>query len=74
MVGHDNTILSEHTYPRLTTVDSRMKDMGELAAKMLIDAIEGKRNAGERGEPECDIKIEPRFVVREHGESQKIKQ
>ncbi|UWP58977.1 LacI family DNA-binding transcriptional regulator [Ruminococcus gauvreauii] len=65
VVGHDNTILSEHTYPRLTTVDSRMKDMGELAAKMLIDAIEGKENAGERGEPECDIKIEPRFVVRE---------
>ena len=65
---------SEHTYPEAD--DGRQPDegYGELAAKMLIDAIEGKENAGERGEPECDIKIEPRFVVREHGESQKIKQ
>ena len=74
VVGHDNTYSFRNTYPRLTTVDSRMKDMGNWRQKMLIDAIEGKENAGERGEPECDIKIELRFVVREHGRVRKIKQ
>jgi len=65
VVGYDNTILSEHIYPRLTTVDGRMKDMGVLAAKMLIDAIEEKENADGHVEHASDIMVEPLFVVRE---------
>lgn len=65
VVGYDNTILSGHIYPRLTTVDGRMKEMGVLAAKMLIDAIEEKENADGHVELVSDIMVEPLFVVRE---------
>ena len=65
VVGYDNTILAGHMHPRLTTVDGRMKDMGVLGAKMLIDVIEGKEEIDNQKMTESDIMIQPLFVVRE---------
>lgn len=65
VVGYDNTILSGHMHPRLTTVDGRMKDIGILGTKMLIDMIEGKEDIDSRNMTESHMMIQPKFVVRE---------
>ena len=40
IIGFDNTIISDITCPRLTTVDQNMKDIGKRAAIELLDLIE----------------------------------
>jgi len=40
IVGFDNTIISDITTPRLTSVDQNMKDIGKRAAIELLDIIE----------------------------------
>lgn len=42
IIGFDNLAFSKMTYPTLTTVTQPMYKMGTLAAKMIIDSINGK--------------------------------
>lgn len=44
IAGIDNTIYGELTYPRLTSLDNKMTEMAYEAARILVDAIEGKTN------------------------------
>ncbi|MFY9295768.1 MAG: LacI family DNA-binding transcriptional regulator [Caldicoprobacterales bacterium] len=42
VIGFDNTLLSNITHPRITTVDLKMKKIGKTAATELVDMIKGK--------------------------------
>lgn len=44
IAGIDNTIYGELTYPKLTSLDNKMKEMAYEAARILVDAIEGTAN------------------------------
>ncbi len=47
LIGFDDFELSEHLQPSLTLIDRPIKEMGEMAGKMIIDRIEGEY----KGEP-----------------------
>ena len=42
LIGFDDFELSEHLQPSLTLIDRPIKEMGEMAGKMIIDRIEGE--------------------------------
>jgi DNA-binding LacI/PurR family transcriptional regulator len=58
VVGFDDIQIAVHNMPSLTTVRQPLQKMGELAARMLLNRIEG----GDEFLPE--ITVEPDFVVR----------
>jgi len=58
VVGFDDIPLAAFSNPGLTTVRQPMQRMGQIAAKTVIDQIEGK------GEYVPDIVVEPDFIVR----------
>jgi DNA-binding LacI/PurR family transcriptional regulator len=58
VVGFDDIRIAVHNNPSLTTVRQPLQRMGEIAARALLDRIEGHDD----GVPE--IAIEPEFVVR----------
>lgn len=45
IIGYDNTIISQITMPKLTTVDQNMQELGISAAQMLYGSMKGN-NAG----------------------------
>lgn len=44
IVGIDNSIYGELTYPKFTSLDNKMTEMAHEAARILVDAIEGHAN------------------------------
>jgi LacI family transcriptional regulator len=58
VVGMDNTALSEHTWPALTTIDLGSAERGRIAAELLFRRIEDPDRAPE------SISVEPRLIVR----------
>ncbi|MGI8689530.1 MAG: GntR family transcriptional regulator [Thermomicrobiales bacterium] len=42
LVGFDNTHLSAHLQPPLTTVDTSLQELGRLAVALLLDRVEGR--------------------------------
>ncbi|TCK92711.1 LacI family transcriptional regulator [Natranaerovirga hydrolytica] len=42
ITGVDNTIFGEISYPKLTSLDNKLKDLSRFCAKVLIDVLEGK--------------------------------
>lgn len=44
VIGIDNTIYGELCCPRFTSLDNKMTEMASEAARILIDAIEGRQN------------------------------
>lgn len=44
VIGIDNTIYGELSCPRFTSLDNKMTEMASEAARILIDAIEGRQN------------------------------
>jgi LacI family transcriptional regulator len=59
VVGFDDIPGAAYADPSLTTVRQPLNRMGQIAAKALVDQIEG------RGEYRQEIAIEPQFVVRD---------
>ena len=59
VVGFDDIAASSFNSPSITTVRQPLERMGQIAAKTLIDRIEGKADYV------AEIAIEPEFVVRE---------
>ena len=59
VVGFDDIQGAAYTNPPLTTVRQPLSKMGEIAARTLLDRIEG------RAEYVPQIAIEPQFVVRD---------
>lgn len=62
LVGYDETIWAKHLYPPLTTVEQPAYEMGSLAAKKLIQLIEG---ASEEEKIPKVISLEPSLIIRE---------
>ena len=58
MVGFDDIRIAVHNNPSITTVRQPLQKMGEIAARTLLNRIEGREDFV----PE--IAIEPEFVVR----------
>jgi DNA-binding LacI/PurR family transcriptional regulator len=58
VVGFDDIQIAVHNFPSLSTVRQPLQKMGELAARMLLNRIEGK------GEFVPEIAVEPEFVAR----------
>jgi DNA-binding LacI/PurR family transcriptional regulator len=58
VVGFDDIQIARHNNPSLTTVRQPLEKMGDIAARTLLNRIEG------HGEWEPEIAIEPEFVVR----------
>lgn len=59
VIGFDDIQAAAYTNPPLTTVRQPLKRMGEIAARTLLDRIEG------RTEYVPEIAIEPQFIVRQ---------
>lgn len=59
VIGFDNTLISEITNPKLTTVDQNMKDIAYRAADELIDIIEKGTNIRK------NVLIDTRLIKRE---------
>jgi LacI family transcriptional regulator len=58
VVGFDDVPLAVFSNPQLTTVRQPLQRMGQIAAKTLIDQIEGKEKF------QAEIVIEPALIVR----------
>jgi LacI family transcriptional regulator len=58
VVGFDDVPLAIFSNPQLTTVRQPLQRMGQIAAKTLIDQIEGKEKF------QAEIVIEPALIVR----------
>lgn len=39
IIGFDNIIFSRHTYPKLTTIDNPVNEMGHMAAKLVLKNV-----------------------------------
>ncbi|MDF2595307.1 MAG: transcriptional regulator [Clostridia bacterium] len=44
VMGVDNTIYGEICYPKLTSLNNKLNDLSVMAARTLIDALEGRQN------------------------------
>ena len=60
MIGFDNTLVGQLSEPSLTSVCTGAAELGNLAAKLLLDRIEGTRSAGR-----SIMHVESSLVVRE---------
>lgn len=58
VVGIDNSIYSEISYPRLSSLDNRILDLSKLAADLLIENITNRK-------PFQNLLIQPQFIIRE---------
>jgi LacI family transcriptional regulator len=45
LIGFDNLDVDEHTNPPLSTININKLELGELAAKMIIEKVEGQRSS-----------------------------
>ncbi len=61
VIGYNNSMICDLTYPHLSSVDSRFDDLGGLAAEAMISLLEGKEK---RKRLEY---LEPRLVIRNTG-------
>lgn len=44
VIGVDNTIYGEICYPKLTSLNNKLNDLSVMAARVLIDALEGRQS------------------------------
>ncbi len=58
VVGFDDVPVAVFSNPQLTTIRQPLQQMGQIAAKTLIDRIEGK------AEFQAEIVIEPELIIR----------
>lgn len=59
VIGFDNTLLSNITHPRITTVDLKMKMIGKSAATELVNMIKGKHTKMNK------IVFDTKLIIRE---------
>ena len=44
VIGFDNVIFANYLYPTLTTIDNPVEEMGEMAAKMVLQDVYQYKN------------------------------
>lgn len=74
MVGYDETVWSQHLNPPLTTVSQPSYQLGEIAAKRLIDSLNNKQR--EESQVISITSLEPHLIIRKscHESTEKIKE
>lgn len=61
IIGHDNTVLALNSYPPMSTIDLKMRNLGNAAADLLLYAMENpSRDAGEAR----SLSVDPELVIR----------
>jgi len=58
IIGHDNTVLAFNSYPPMTTVDLKMRSLGNASADLLLHAMDPKDPVPRR------VMIDPELIVR----------
>lgn len=61
IVGYDNIDMTPDTVPPLTTIDQSGARLGEIAANLLLDMIDGNRSGAET----ADVVFQPTLIVRQ---------
>lgn len=65
VIGYDNMLFTEASYPRMTTVETPSQQLAEEACKLLIRRLQ-ERETGSACESEpVSIVLEPRLIIRE---------
>ena len=65
VIGYDNMLFTEASYPRMTTVETPSQQLAEEACKLLIRRLQEGED-GDGGEEEAvNIVLEPRLIIRE---------
>lgn len=59
ILGYNNSYVSEQTYPRLSSVDSRMEDLARACADIVIQALTGE------GQSSSITVLEPRLALKD---------
>ena len=63
VIGHDNTAMSQYSFPPLSTVDLKLKSLGNTAMDLLIHAMNPEDPVPRR------VLLEPDLVIRESSAS-----
>jgi LacI family transcriptional regulator len=63
VVGFDDILLASLTVPKLTTVRLPLLEMGQQAARLLIEVVEEKRNPTDQASKQAHI-VKPELIVR----------
>ncbi|MGP4039344.1 GntR family transcriptional regulator [Gracilibacillus sp. D59] len=65
IVGYDDSFMAELTEVKLTTVTHPKSEMGELAAKVILDMVKKNRGAKKQQNTEKDlIRFDPELIIR----------
>lgn len=64
MVGYDNSVLSRVSEVKLTTIRHPQSEMGEAAARMMLDLLARDEGMGTNGAHDESIVYEPELIVR----------
>jgi len=59
VIGFDNIIFSRHTYPKLTTIDNPVNEMGHMAAKLVL------KNVYQQDDLTIKHSFEPSLILRD---------
>jgi LacI family transcriptional regulator len=59
IIGFDNIIFAQHTYPKLTTIDNPVNLMGHMAAKLVL------KNVYKQKDIEIEHYFEPKIIMRD---------
>lgn len=62
IIGHDNTVLALNSYPPMSTIDLKMRNLGNAAADLLLYAME---NPGRTGDEARLLSVDPELVIRD---------
>ncbi len=66
VIGYDNMIFTEATWPSLTTVDISLKSIAENACRLLMQRLEEKdADDGSHSQEPIKTTLEPRLILRE---------
>ncbi|MCJ8007437.1 LacI family DNA-binding transcriptional regulator [Lederbergia wuyishanensis] len=66
LVGFDNTNFASILIPALTTVELPTFKMGKLAAKRLLENIQGQRGSGQKKKVDCKLIVRESTMANKH--------
>jgi len=64
LIGYDDSVLSRVSEVKLTTIKHPQSEMGETAAKMMLDLLDGKSSSQSENQEMESIVYEPQLVIR----------
>lgn len=65
VIGYDNMLFTEASYPRLTTVETPSRQLAEEACRLLIERLQQLEKEDEGAKEAINVVLEPRLIIRE---------